>query len=89
MLKAGKPTQGPLLGMLSHLTHTTALPSALGLLSRLTYLAVLPWLQVQLYVDVMDLLPVASCDAQAEIARLEKLALQFNRYGDGPPCRNG
>lgn len=34
--------------------------------------------QVQLYVDVLDLLPCASCDAEAEIRRLEKLALQCN-----------
>jgi hypothetical protein len=34
--------------------------------------------QLQLYVDVLDILPCAACDVNAEIRRLEKLALQYN-----------
>ena len=34
--------------------------------------------QIQLYVDVLDLLPCAAADVGIEISRLEKLALQYN-----------
>ena len=34
--------------------------------------------QLQLYIDVSDVLPSAVCDVNAEIRRLEKLALQHN-----------
>lgn len=34
--------------------------------------------QVQLYVDVLDLLPCAAADVGIEISRLEKVALQYN-----------
>lgn len=35
-------------------------------------------LQLQLYVDVTDILPSLDCDVNAEIHKLEKLALQHN-----------
>jgi hypothetical protein len=34
--------------------------------------------QLQLYVDVVDILPSAMVDVNAEIMKLEKLALQYN-----------